>query len=79
MTDNTDNEVLGKVVKLDETTIDVPLEKTKKVRTEKQIQQFETAKKIRAEKIEQRKLEKMQEVDDKLLNKMGIPEFNEAL
>jgi hypothetical protein len=28
MTDNTDNEVLGKVVKLDETTIDVPLEKT---------------------------------------------------
>ena len=85
MTDNTDNEVLGKVVKLDETTIDVPLEKTnlstkgsvaskrlnqkgeregvqppaKKVRTEKQIQQFETAKKIRAEKIEQRKLEKM--------------------
>lgn len=23
--------------------------------------------------------EKMQEVDDKLLNKMGIPEFNEAL
>jgi hypothetical protein len=24
-------------------------------------------------------LEKMQEIDDKLLNKMGIPEFNEAL
>jgi predicted secreted protein len=23
--------------------------------------------------------EKMQEVDDKLVNKMGIPEFNEAL
>ena len=29
MTDNTDNEVLGKVVKLDETTIDVPLQKNK--------------------------------------------------
>ena len=45
----------------------------KKVRTEKQIQQFETAKKIRAEKIEQRKLEKMKILIEKGMIQATLP------